>query len=93
MLYVVLMYRRETIKTNIFRPHIAPPTMTFEEFADLEVKRALERERREKETPPSVTRRLHSSRAAATDVDMLCFVVYRLYIDSWKAMGMKITLT
>ena len=46
------------MKAEVFRPHIAPPTMTLEEFADLEVKDALEREKREKDNPPSVIRRL-----------------------------------
>lgn len=54
---MLLLYsRRELIKADIFKSHIAPPTMTLEEFADLEVAQALERERAEKDNPPSVTR-------------------------------------
>lgn len=45
------------MKGDVFRPHLPPPTMTLEEFADQEVRDALAREKAAKENPPSVTRR------------------------------------
>ena len=35
---------RETVKATVFGAHIAPPTMTLEEFGDLEKADALARE-------------------------------------------------
>lgn len=39
---------RDIFRANVFGSSIAPPTMTLEEFADLEIQRAHEREEKEK---------------------------------------------
>ena len=41
--------RQETIKAGVFKPQIAPPTMTLEEFARLEMEDAVARQQREQE--------------------------------------------
>lgn len=40
---------RDTVKATVFGSHIAPPTMTLEEFGDQQKADALGRERREQE--------------------------------------------
>ncbi|GBG24414.1 PP2A regulatory subunit TAP46 [Hondaea fermentalgiana] len=40
---------RETIRSQVFRPSWRQPTMTIEEFAEIEMREAIEREKREKE--------------------------------------------
>lgn len=44
------------MKAQVFRDRIAPPTMSLEEFADLEVQQALEREQRQQEGDGAVRR-------------------------------------
>ncbi|CAM9306712.1 unnamed protein product [Phaeothamnion confervicola] len=50
-----LRLQEEEIRAQIFRPTVAPPTMTLEEYADIELQRAKEREvrvsDREREAP------------------------------------------
>lgn len=43
-----LRTQREIVKANVFGMGIAPPTMTLEEFAELELADAMAREEREK---------------------------------------------
>lgn len=45
---------RETVK--VFGTHIAPPTMTLEEFGDLQLADAMDRAQREAEAPPGPRR-------------------------------------
>ena len=52
VMYSVL-YSRETIQSI---PSMSGPTMTLEEFADLEVARAKERERNQSEAPVGTRR-------------------------------------
>lgn len=40
---------KETIKADVFKPHVPPPTMTLEEFGRLEMEDALQRQRKENE--------------------------------------------
>lgn len=51
------MYRRDTVKADVFRPRMEGPTMSIEEFADMEVAQAREREAREKEGNPDVIKK------------------------------------
>jgi hypothetical protein len=46
------------VKSEVFRPHLPPPTMTLEEFADIEVAAAMERDRKERENPCTAPRSL-----------------------------------
>jgi len=39
-----LVMHRETVKASVFSPSLAPPSMTLEQFADIEVAAALERQ-------------------------------------------------
>jgi hypothetical protein len=48
-MHYILYIRQETIKAGVFKPHIAPPTMTLEEFGRLEMEDAIARQRREQE--------------------------------------------
>ena len=45
-----LQIKRDEIRSQVFRPGWNQPTMSLEELADREVKQAIERERRQKET-------------------------------------------
>eukprot|EP01031_Cornospumella_fuschlensis_P030560 gene30560-36933_t len=44
-----IIMSRDTVKAQVFGDRIAPPTMSLEEFADLEMQQALEREQRQQE--------------------------------------------
>ena len=46
-----LEMKRETIRANIFKPTVAPPTMTVEEYGEIAYKKAMERAEREKNAP------------------------------------------
>ena len=55
MIYYVI-YSLETVQSSVFMPSMSGPTMTLEEFADLEVERAKEREKNQAEAPVGVRR-------------------------------------
>uniref|UniRef100_A0A7S0GIF8 Uncharacterized protein n=1 Tax=Proboscia inermis TaxID=420281 RepID=A0A7S0GIF8_9STRA len=44
-----LHFKREEIRTNVFRPHWNQPTMTLNELGDIEVADAMERAQKQKE--------------------------------------------
>ncbi len=44
-----IIVNRETIKSTIFGSSIAPPTMSLEEFGDIQLREAIEREQRSQE--------------------------------------------
>ena len=48
---------REVIKADVFRPRMEGPSMTLEEFADIELAQALERQKAERDRPNTETRR------------------------------------
>ena len=50
--------RRETIKASVFRPTLAPPTMTLAEFGDIERENAIARQQQEQQLNNNVVRRL-----------------------------------
>jgi len=47
-----LVSRKEQIKAGVFQPGHRQPTMSLEEFADMEVADALARAQRQKDAPP-----------------------------------------
>jgi hypothetical protein len=44
-----MSHSKETIRADVFRPRMSGPTMTLEEFADLELADARAREERERQ--------------------------------------------
>lgn len=44
-----MLSTRETIQAQVFRPSWRQPTMSIEEFAEIEMRDAIEREKRAKE--------------------------------------------
>jgi len=70
--------KQETIKAGVFKPHIAPPTMTLEEFGRLEMEDAIARQRREEEQaqrraqegPETSTRRYNQLHADGDEDDI-----------------------
>jgi hypothetical protein len=51
-----LIIEREIIKANVFTPSMAPPTISLEEFADMEREKAIERSANES-NESNITRR------------------------------------
>ena len=49
MYFLQIYFRQEVIKANVFKSTVAPPTMTLDEFARLEMEGAMERQRRDEE--------------------------------------------
>lgn len=78
--------RRETIQSQVFQPGYRLPTMSLEEFADQELKDALERQEREKNAPEAPKRYDQLEEAGLEDDDKLVDeAIYRdRSWDNWK---------